>query len=125
MLQLLYAALCTLYEKLLPNKFISMDLRRTANGIHSSSPNATHCAICTTAHSPVVCFFSRVLKQNRKNWNIKERIVLFGKSFSCYLKLHLVDAQKYTAKLPTSETLEKKQINRKNVDSSLQVRFNW
>lgn len=33
---------------------MSIDLRKTGKGTHSSSPNATHCAQCTTAHSPRV-----------------------------------------------------------------------
>lgn len=36
-----------------PNKLMSMDFRSTANGIHSSSPNAIHVAQCTKAQSPL------------------------------------------------------------------------
>lgn len=53
----------------LPSKLTSIDLRRTANGIHSSSPRATQVAQWTIAHSPPSGKFCDTYNDASSIWN--------------------------------------------------------
>lgn len=63
----------------IPNKLMSMDFLKTANGIHSSSPSATQVAQLTTAHKPLApsgrC--SEMYSEASSIWNKSQNLFVF------------------------------------------------